>query len=240
MTGLLDEGRTPPQASVARDGLRREWALPPDRFVIGWIGRFDYAKGLDLLLASIPAVAAQIPHAVWVIIGAGDGDGVCETYRRGLDAELAGRVLFLGSRTDADRLIPGFDLYVSTSRWEGLPLVLLEVMEQGVPIVASDVVGNRDVLGGWGVLFTANDVAAAAAAQVRVATDASLRAHLIETGRHVRRTEFSLSRMLAVLDGVYCDVLGPRVSGLRRNEAQGPAVPLRSLAPYSAELPLPG
>lgn len=240
VTGLLDEGRTTPHASVARVALHREWVLPPDRFVIGWIGRFDYAKGLDLLLASIPAVAAELPNAVWVIIGDGDGDGVCETYRRGLDAALAGRVLFLGSRTDADRLIPGFHLYVSTSRWEGLPLVLLEVMERGVPIVASDVVGNRDVLGGWGVLFAANDAAAAAAAQLRVATDASLRTQLIETGRHVRRTEFSLSRMLAVLDGVYCDVLGPRVSGLRRSEAQGPAVPLRSLAPYSAELPLPG
>lgn len=236
VTGLLDEGRTPPQASVARVALHREWALPPDRFVIGWIGRFDYAKGLDLLLASIPAVAAQIPHAVWVIIGDGDGAESCETYRRRLDAALAGRVLFLGSRTDADRLIPGFDLYVSTSRWEGLPLVLLEVMEQGVPIVASDVVGNRDVLGGWGVLFTANDSAAAAAAQVRVATDAGLRAQLIETGRHARHTEFSLSRMLAILDGVYGEVLGPKVSGLRRSEQQEAAAPLRTLAPHSAGL----
>ena len=240
VTGLLDEGRTLPHASVARDALHREWALPADRFVIGWIGRFDYAKGLDLLLASIPAVAANLPNAVWVIIGDGDGDGCCETYRRGLDAALADRVLFLGSRTDADRLIPGFDLYVSTSRWEGLPLVLLEVMEQGVPIVASNVVGNRDVLSGWGVLFAANDTAAAAAAQWRVATDASLRAELIETGRHVRQTEFSLSRMLAVLDGVYCDVLGPRVSGLRRSETQGAAVPRCAVTSYSAELPLPG
>ena len=122
----------------------------------------------------------------------------------------------------------------------GLPLVLLEVMEQGVPIVASDVVGNRDVLSGWGVLFAANDTAAAAAAQLRVATDASLRAQLIETGRHVRQTDFSLSRMLAVLDGVYCDVLGPRVSGLRRSEQQEAAARLRTLGQYPAETPLPG
>ncbi len=78
------------------------------------------------------------------------------------------------------------------------------------------------------------------AAQWRVATDASLRAELIETGRHVRQTEFSLSRMLAVLDGVYCDVLGPRVSGLRRSETQGAAVPRCAVTSYSAELPLPG
>lgn len=90
------------------------------------------------------------------------------------------------------------------------------------------------------MLFAANDTAAAAAAQLRVATDASLRAQLIETGRHVRQTEFSLPRMLAVLDGVYCDVLGPRVSGLRRSETQGAAVPRCAVTSYSAELPLPG
>ena len=211
ITGLLAEEPGTSVSPVTREALHREWNLPPNRFVIGWIGRFDYAKGLDLLLASIPAVAAQLPNAVWVIVGDGDNDGVRRSYQHDLDAALADRVLFLGSRTDADRLIPGFDLYVSTSRWEGLPLVLLEVMEQGVPIVASDVVGNRDVLAGWGVLFAANDIGAAAAAQVRVATDRSLRGQLMETGRHVRQAEFSLSRMLSVLEGVYCDVLGPQM-----------------------------
>ncbi|MDR4473476.1 MAG: hypothetical protein MRJ92_12805 [Nitrospira sp.] len=48
-------------------------------------------QGLDLLLASIPAVAANLPNAVWVIIGDGDGDGCCRAYRRGLDAALADR-----------------------------------------------------------------------------------------------------------------------------------------------------
>ena len=104
-------------------------------------------------------------------------------------------------------LIRGFDLYVSTSRWEGLPLVLLEVMEQGVPIVASDVVGNRDVLKGWGYLFPAHDVAGTAAAQIRLAMDASLRADLAATGRDVRRKRFMVSRMLNELDSAYREYL---------------------------------
>ncbi|MGC3976541.1 MAG: glycosyltransferase [Nitrospira sp.] len=240
ITGLLAEGPGTSRGSATREALHREWALPPDRFVIGWIGRFDYAKGLDLLLASIPAVAAQLPNAVWVIVGDGDNNGVRRSYQRDVDAALADRVLFLGRRTDVNRLIPGFDLYISTSRWEGLPLVLLEVMEQGIPIVASDVVGNRDVLGGWGVLFAANDIEAAAAAQVRVATDKSLRSQLMETGRHVRQAEFSLSRMLAVLDGVYCDVLGSKISGLRRSEHQEAAARPRAVGRYRAGMPLPG
>ena len=74
--------------------------------------------------------------------------------------------------------------------------MLLEVMEQGVPIAASDVVGNRDVLKGWGDLFPAHDVVGAVQAQIRLATDGPLRAKLAATGLDVRRKCFGLPRML--------------------------------------------
>ena len=240
ISGLLEEEQESLRCSAGRETLLREWNIPPDRFVIGWIGRFDYAKGLDLLLASIPAIAAHVPKAVWVIVGDGDGNGGGEWHDQARAGALAGRVIFLGARADAYRLIQGFDLYVSTSRWEGLPLVLLEVMEQGVPIVASDVVGNRDVLDGWGLLFSPNDAEAAAAAQMRVATDAPLRARLIETGRYIRRTQFSLSRMLTALDDVYREILGSEISGVSRSQDRESPVRVQALRKYSAELTLPG
>lgn len=239
MSGLVDEEEGSLGSAADREALRREWKIAPDCFVIGWIGRFDHAKGLDLLLASIAAVAAQFPKVVWVIVGDGDVKGIAEWKDQVRASALAGRVLFLGARADACRLIRGFDLYVSTSRWEGLPLVLLEVMEQGVPIVASDVVGNRDVLGEWGVLFPPNDAEAAAAAQIRVATDAALRARLIETGRHVRRTQFSLSHMLTVLDGTYREILGSRISEAGYSSGRELSSRLQELRKCSAELPLP-
>lgn len=240
ISGLMEDEQGTLRCAAGREALLREWNIPPDRFVIGWIGRFDYAKGLDLLLASVQAVAAHIPKAVWVIVGDGDGSGAGQPHDQDVARALAGRVIFLGARADAYRLIQGFDLYVSTSRWEGLPLVLLEVMEQGVPIVASDVVGNRDVLEGWGLLFTPNDAGAAAAAQLRMATDPSLRGRLIETGRQVRRTQFSLSRMLADLDGTYCDILGGRISAAHHIQDRKLPVRYGALKKRSAELPLPG
>jgi glycosyltransferase involved in cell wall biosynthesis len=240
ISGLMEDEQGTLRCAAGREALLREWNIPPDRFVIGWIGRFDYAKGLDLLLASVQAVAAHIPKAVWVIVGDGDGSGAGQRHDQDVARALAGRVIFLGARADAYRLIQGFDLYVSTSRWEGLPLVLLEVMEQGVPIVASDVVGNRDVLEGWGLLFTPNDAGAAAAAQLRMATDPSLRGRLIETGRQVRRTQFSLSRMLADLDGTYCDILGGRISAAHHIQDRKLPVRYGALKKRSAELPLPG
>jgi glycosyltransferase involved in cell wall biosynthesis len=196
-----------------REVLLHEWNIPSDRFVIGWIGRFDYAKGLDLLLDSIPDVSSQVPNAMWVVIGDGAREEMRHWKDRVADRGQSEKVVFLGARPDACSLIRGLDLYVSTSRWEGLPLVLLEVMEQGVPIVASDVVGNRDVMKGWGCLFPACDAAGAAAAQIRLATDCSLRTALAMRGRDMRRKWFTCTRMLNELDSAYREILGERVSG---------------------------
>jgi len=215
ISGLMKEGDGLPACPATREALLHEWNIPPDCFVIGWIGRFDYAKGLDLLLASIADVSAKIPEAVWVVVGDGDRQGLRPWQDRVADHGQDGKVRFLGFRPDACRLIRAFDLYVSTSRWEGLPLVLLEVMEQGVPIVASDVVGNRDVLKGWGYLFPTENALAAAAAQIKLAMDQSLRAELAAIGQDVLGKCFTVSRMLSELDGAYREILGTRLVGDR-------------------------
>jgi glycosyltransferase involved in cell wall biosynthesis len=213
LSGLMREGRTDGGCQPTRDALLGELEIPTHHFVIGWIGRFDYAKGVDLLLNSIPQVSARLPYVLWVVIGdGGDEDVRVWRDRMGACGQME-RVVFLGARNDACRLIPAFDLYVSTSRWEGLPLVLLEVMEQGVPIAASDVVGNRDVVKGWGYLFPAHDVAEVAQAQIRLVTDAPLRRKLAASGRDVRRSRFTMPRMLEELDHAYREILGTHLSG---------------------------
>jgi glycosyltransferase involved in cell wall biosynthesis len=213
MSGLVCEMDGPSRGQPDRELLRAELNIPSSRFVIGWIGRFHQQKGLDILMESIPAVSARIPEAIWVVVGDGAAPDIGACRAKLAASGLATHVLFLGARTDAFALIRAFDLYISTSRWEGLPLILLEVMEQGVPIVASDVVGNRDVLDGWGVFFASNDPRAAAEAQIRVATDGPLRVKLAATGRDVRRRCFSLPRMLNELDHAYREILGVRLTG---------------------------
>lgn len=211
LSGLMRERCAVPDQPARREALHQEMGISSKHIVIGWIGRFHYQKGLDIFLASIPEVAAQIPEALWLVIGDGES-GEIEQYREQLMRQgLTDRVKLLGSRTDAHLLAAAFDLYVSTSRWEGLPLVLLEVMDQEVAIAASDVVGNHDVLEGWGVLFRANDVAAAAQAQILLAKNPLMRRSLAHRGRVVARERFTLPRMLKDLDDTYRELLGEEV-----------------------------
>jgi glycosyltransferase involved in cell wall biosynthesis len=211
LSGLMRDPGGDLEPSARREALHREVGVSPTHIVIGWIGRFHYQKGLDILLASIPEVVAHVPEAVWLVIGEGEPEEV-EQHREQLRrCGLAEKVRFLGGRSDAHLLAGAFDLHVSTSRWEGLPLVLLEVMDQEVAIAASDVVGNHDVLEGWGCLFRANDAAAAAQAQVALAKDPLMRRALARRGRTVVRERFTLPRMLKDLDGAYREVLGEEV-----------------------------
>lgn len=206
LSGMITDLDIEPPQSATRHSVRCEVGVMPSQFAIAWIGRFHYQKGLDIFLASIPEVVAQVPEAVWLIIGDGV-PGMIEQYREQMRRQGVGdKVKFLGGRADASRLVGGCDLYVSTSRWEGLPLVLLEVMASGVPIAASKVVGNEDVLEGWGVLFTPEDAAAAAQAQVALARDSVRREVLGNRGLVVLRERFGLSRMLQELDSVYREV----------------------------------
>nr|MBA3753909.1 glycosyltransferase family 4 protein [Nitrospira sp.] len=240
VSGLICETDAPSRDPVERDLLRAGLNISSSQFVIGWIGRFHEQKGLDILLDSIPAVCAVIPQAIWVVVGDGASQDIGACRAKLAARGLATHVLFLGGRTDAFALIRAFDLYISTSRWEGLPLILLEVMEQGVPIIASDVVGNRDVLDGWGVFFGANDPRAAAEAQIRLAGDGPLRARLVETGREIRKAKFSLSRMLADMDDAYRDVLGSKISAPGDALNRKSPTPISSSRTCSAEVPFPG
>jgi glycosyltransferase involved in cell wall biosynthesis len=191
-----------------KEPLLRELAIPQGRPVIGWIGSLHYGKGIDILLKSVPLVRTEIPDAVWVVIGGGDPKLVNHYRRVVTDEGLSNCVYLLGECLDAHRFIPVFDIFISTSRGEGLPLTLLEVMACGVPIVASDVVGNRDVLAGWGCLFSPDNAVAAGQAQIRLLADAEFQRHLSDEGLRMLNRRFSLDRMFTELDRAYHETLG--------------------------------
>jgi glycosyltransferase involved in cell wall biosynthesis len=122
----------------------------------------------------------------------------------------AGRSGFVGLRPDARALIGTADVLVLPSRGEGLPLVALEALAAGTPIVATDARGVRELVGqGGGLLVPQDQPAALGAAIKRVLDDRSLAARLGEAGRAIAR-EHSEQRMVAEYMALYEQLASPR------------------------------
>lgn len=110
-------------------------------------GRIDYQKGYEYLIAAAAKVLLTHPDWQWHIYGGGD-----EEYQKKLQAQidelgLAERLIFMGTRSDIYDIYAQYSFYVMTSRWEGLPMVLLEAKAKGLPLVSFDIAtGPSDII----------------------------------------------------------------------------------------------
>ena len=136
-----------PQAATGY--LHQELGLPDEARLIGTIGQVSLRKGLDVLLEAADLVVQQTADAHFLIVGARYSE---KEESRQLEADLrvtaerlSGRVHLLGIRTDIARLLPELTLLVHPARQEPLGRVLLEAAAAGVPIIATDVGGTREI-----------------------------------------------------------------------------------------------
>ena len=97
-------------------------------------------KGITYLLKAMPEIVSHFPDISLVIAGEGPLEEQLKKEAHTLGVQE--NIFFAGPRLDMPELLKLFDLYVLPSLWEGLPMVLLEAMAAGCPIVATDVGGN--------------------------------------------------------------------------------------------------
>ena len=195
------------QGAADRAGLDRELGLPPDAFLIGCVGHLAKHKGHGALLDAAGRVAASMPQLRLLMIGEGSERARLEA--RAASGPLAGRAIFVGFRDDVPRLMAALDLFVLPSlSGEGSPAVIKEAMACGVPVVATDLDGVREIVedGREALLVPPADPDRLAAAIRRAASDAELRRALTEAGR-ARVKEFSSDRMVERTLEVYRQVL---------------------------------
>jgi len=135
--------------SVDSSEMRSSLGLTTGNFVIGGIGRLSKQKGFDILIKAISLLPSNNIHGLLI----GEGEEREYLIQLSRDLGLEDRIHFAGYRSDVERLLQVVDLYVQPSRFEGMPNALLEAMAAGLPIVASEVDGNRDLIkngfNGW-------------------------------------------------------------------------------------------
>jgi glycosyltransferase involved in cell wall biosynthesis len=135
---------------------------------IGTLSRTCYQKGLEFLIDAVALLKDKFPGlACYIAGGTPKGQEAYEAALKDRIEELKVRenIIFLGEISDVTKFLSKIDVYVSTSRWEGLPTAILEAQAARVPVVASNVVGNTDLVknGETGILVRACDGKSAAA-----------------------------------------------------------------------------
>jgi L-malate glycosyltransferase len=189
------------------EAARQAAALPPGAPVIGVVARLHPQKGIDVFLEAAAAVRAEIPSAAFVVIGDGElGPSLREQGRRlGLD----GAVRWLGGRPNIP-FLPLFSVAALPSRWEGLPLVLLEYMASGLPIVATRIDGLADAVGpDEAELVPRDDAPALAGAILRLLRDPALSHRRGAAARERFAASFSLKATVRRFRELYDEVLLP-------------------------------
>jgi len=154
---------------------RSELGLPSHVTIIGSVGRLEPQKGYEVLIAAMPAIVSAHPNAHLVI--AGDGSLAAALHIQAEASAVASHIHLVGSQPHIERFYAVLDLFVSSSLWEGLPTVLLESIAAGVPVVATDVSGSRELVqaGETGWLAPAMDGTMLAKQVIQALSDATTR-----------------------------------------------------------------
>lgn len=162
---------------LPREEARRVLGLAGGQPLVGWVGRLSHEKGPDLAVRAL----VRVPEpAVLAVLG--DGPERASSERLAREAGLASRVRWLGNVPGAGRLLAAFDVLLLSSRTEGTPMVLLEAMGAGVPVVATRVGGVPAALARGGGELVAPEDPEALAAAVRAVLSGSRRPVLANAG----------------------------------------------------------
>lgn len=231
---LIDAGLPPQRVAVIGNGLAPEAfaparpALPhkPGVLRVGMIARMNsHAKNHHMLLRAAARIAAHFDSVEFVL--AGDGPLRPDLEREVERLGLGGRVLFLGDRRDVTAVLASVNVSVLPSQSESLSNSILESMAAGIPVVATNVGGNAELLGNDRGLLVAPNESALAAGLERILADSNLRSRLAENAKAFALANFTLDRMRQQHEDLYCDLLArkqwqPSVPGRRQRVAETP------------------
>lgn len=182
--------------------------LGDSMIVIGCVGRLVPIKNHALLLECLPSLAAKHPDLVVVLIGGGELDAMLRAKAKELG--VAERVRFAGEQSAVTDLLAAFDIFAQPSLSEGLSIALLEASASGLPIVATDVGGNREIVadGVTGLLVPSGDAAALGAALDALLSDPSKRRAFGSAAAKWAEDNASIASTRARYDRFYRDALG--------------------------------
>ncbi len=188
------------------DKVRGEFGFGPDNLVVGYVGRISAEKDLDTWLRAAVMISTRIPKARFLLVG----DGREGNTQKGLEQladslGIADRIVFAGYRRNLLSVYAAFDIFLLTSRREGLPNSILESMAMGLPVVTTDVAGAKELVVDkkTGFVLPQGDVDGLADALISLATNGELRSRMGSYGRQRVESEFTFDARMQKIENLY-------------------------------------
>lgn len=179
-----------------RDKLLAELEIPAGAPIIGFVGRLAKQKRVDDLVFAMALVAILRPDAFLLLVG--DGPERDKLMKFARDINIDHHTRFTGHRTDATKLLRIMDLFWIASDFEGQSNSIMEAMAAGLPVIASDIPPNRELVvdGETGFLVRVGDRAGFQQFADRILADPELARRLGDAGRERMRQHFSIEKMV--------------------------------------------
>jgi glycosyltransferase involved in cell wall biosynthesis len=197
-------------AQYATSALKEELGIGPTCPVIGYVGRIMPEKDLETWVRAAALVAQRYAEAQFVLVGEGrDGSTLGQLQQLATELGLSDRMHFPGYRAHLLPVYGSFDVFMLSSRREGLPNSILEAMAVGLPVVTTDVAGTSELVvdSQTGYVVPQGDVDCLAQELITLLGNQQLRQRMGQAGRERIEREFSFTQRLQRIETLYARIL---------------------------------
>jgi glycosyltransferase involved in cell wall biosynthesis len=190
-------------AAARRDPARIELGLPASARVVAGVGRLNPQKNFSLFLDIAAQLAPRLPDLHFLL--AGDGPEEKMLREKAVALGISDRVTFSGYVADTRLVYLAADVLLMPSRYEGLPMTLLEAMAMGLPVVASQLDGIAEVIGDGreGFLVPSDDASLFVERTAALLQDAEFSSRIAQNARAKIEASFSVERMTSAVEEIY-------------------------------------
>ncbi len=191
----------------ARHSFRKEWKIPAQAPVLGFVGQLDERKGLGVLLSAFELIRQRLPEARLVLAGEGPLREMIESAARERGWEE--NVVLAGFVDDVAAVMQAIDVLVLPSYWEGFGIVIIEAMACGRPVITTNLSSMPEIVedGRTGYLIPPGEAQALAEHALTLLQDRALRERMGTAGRERAAQHFSHDMMIARLEALFTRAL---------------------------------
>lgn len=185
---------------------KNELGIPPNAFLITMIGRLHPQKDYFTLISAFKLLQRGLSNFYLLIVGDGPMWEELQSYAK--DLGLGDKIIFTGTRRDTPEILAVTDIFVLSTLWEGLPIVLLEAMAAAKPVIASDVCGNREVVINreTGILVPSRDPEMLAQTVIRLTKNRQMAKEMGQKGLIRVQKNFTLEEMVQKIVNLYSEL----------------------------------